>query len=182
MSDKTELTREEVEALLTGATPGPWRSAWEDQADTESTPQGEEGPVIYSAASIDPADADVVAGTWYDGPLTMCRRPDAALIAAAPTIARQLVAEMDDNARLRDELAEARATLAAERGLAANQSRGAYILGYRAGHHDTVEGRHTFEPEESWDEDEQLREDAVEVGEYTRRYAALATTEPPDAP
>lgn len=78
---------EDARGLLEKATPGPWRSGW-DCADT-----GEDVPLIYSV-SPDPGghDGKVVFCMWYDGPRTACTEKNAALIAAAPDLARTVIA------------------------------------------------------------------------------------------
>lgn len=63
-----------------------------------------------------------------------------------------------------DEAARVLLRVAGERDELRAALRGAYILGYHAGHEDTVEGRYTSAPGERWDEDEQLRTDAALAG------------------
>lgn len=158
MSDKTELTWEDVEALLAGATPGPWMQP--PQVPRAIVAASNPGLNLLGERVFDDGESYAVVAS----------AGDARLIAAAPTLARQLLAEMDDsarhlnnlgrfvsqvamalglpatsapevvlrqaavtfdgahrfsderdrlqadNARITDELAEARATLAAERG------------------------------------------------------------------
>lgn len=81
------VSADEARGLLEKATPGPWRSGW-DCADT-----GEDVPLIYSVHP-EPGDYDgkVVFGMWYDGPRTACTEKNAALLAAAPDLARTVIA------------------------------------------------------------------------------------------
>jgi hypothetical protein len=89
-------TAAEARALREAATPGPWRSAWNEPDDFD-------GPMIAGATG------GVVVELWWDGPRTACAEPDAALIAAAPDLAATVEA-------LEAELAEARLCLLAEAG------------------------------------------------------------------
>ncbi len=99
MSDRSIV--DEARSLCAAATPGPWRSGWDDEPDDEA-------PIIASDAG-----SPVVAGMWWDGPRGACTREDAALIARAPSLLAALCDALDGrDARI----AELEAELAAERG------------------------------------------------------------------
>lgn len=89
------ITREEAAALMEAATPGPWvvRGSVSYDGPTTSVRSGY-AESSYPITGTLPSDRNV---------------PDAALIAAAPTLAATVVA-------LHDRIAELEATLAAERG------------------------------------------------------------------
>lgn len=91
MTDKTELTREEVEALLAGATPGPWGWIGTTPIALYSVPMQD---VKHAILAPDDRCISRVNEQGQYVPLGSTS-PDARLIAAAPTIARQLLATMD---------------------------------------------------------------------------------------
>ncbi len=79
--------------LLAEATPGPWRSRWEEIG---------EGVEPEDEAVIVAPGGPVLGIVWYDGPHVLVRHGDAALIAAAPCLLADLAAEVE---RLRAGLA-----------------------------------------------------------------------------
>ncbi len=86
MSDDN-VSAEAARGLLEKATPGPWRSGW----DIEDT--SDEVPLIFSESTEAMGDAGkVVFGMWYDGLRSACTEQNAALLAAAPDLARTVIA------------------------------------------------------------------------------------------
>jgi hypothetical protein len=77
----TDAELAEWEALAEAATPGLWRSTWDDPEPDEEPRFGEETTV--EAVGREGPAAVVVGQGWYDGLHTTCRREDAAFIAAA---------------------------------------------------------------------------------------------------
>jgi hypothetical protein len=96
------ITAEEARALREAATPGPWRSAWDDP-EPAPVVDWRGGAVIYREGTSPDDDkaCHVVSHEWYDGPLTFCLQGDAALIAAAPDLAATVEALHDEVERLR---------------------------------------------------------------------------------
>jgi hypothetical protein len=99
------ITAEEARALREAATPGPWRSAWDDPEPAPGV-DWREGAVIYREGTSPHDDhaCHIVSQEWYDGPLTTCLQDDAALIAAAPDLATTVEALHAEVERLRDRL------------------------------------------------------------------------------
>lgn len=79
------ITSNELTAMLAAATPGPWRSLWNDP---EAASEDYMGGIIVSGTE----GAPVVLEMWWDGPRTACTEPNAALIAQAPTLAAEVLA------------------------------------------------------------------------------------------
>lgn len=87
------------------ATPGPWRSTWDEphhETFDESTAVATEAP----KETLDPPDQMIVGTMWYDGLNSACRREDAFFIAAArsdvPALAAITLAMADELERLRN--------------------------------------------------------------------------------
>lgn len=78
------ITSETLTAMLAAATPGPWRSLWNDP---EAASENYMGGIIVSGAEGE----FVVLETWWDGPRTACTEPNAALIARAPALAAEVL-------------------------------------------------------------------------------------------
>jgi hypothetical protein len=94
-----------IEARLESATPGPWRSTWDDDPFPISDLNEQ---VVIEAPNSPGADifARMVVGVGcYDGLDASCTRENAALIAAAPTDLRYL---LDAHAALAAEVATLR--------------------------------------------------------------------------
>ena len=91
----TDEQKAELKTLAEGATPGPWRSTWDDEAD----PADLNEVVVETVAPQEKPYGSVVVGLlWYDGPHAACTRENSAYIAAAnPAATLSLLAE---NARL----------------------------------------------------------------------------------
>lgn len=72
------------------ATPGPWRSAWDDP------PTGDRyAPTVYSVAeSTETCVRGVVVLAYYDGDMVGCTKENAAFIAAAWEDVRSLLKEV----------------------------------------------------------------------------------------
>lgn len=88
-----------IKARLAAATPGPWRSAWDDGDPNADV------TIRSLAPGLDECASYVIVASWYDGPITLCLEADAAFIAAAPSDVAALVAEVE---RLRALLSETR--------------------------------------------------------------------------
>ncbi len=99
------ITADEARTLREAATPGPWRSAWDDP-EPAPVVDWRGGALIYSEGTspYDDHACHVVSHEWYDGPLTFCLQGDAALIAAAPDLAATVEALHAEVERLRDRL------------------------------------------------------------------------------
>lgn len=70
---------DEIEALLEAATTGPWIDPWEAEIDEDFEGiKSETGEIVLSVQ-------------WHDGDRLYLNHPNARLIAAAPTIIRDLV-------------------------------------------------------------------------------------------
>lgn len=87
------MTRlDEIRARLAAATPGPWHSVWDDDADGDAYST----PTIYTTAEGVPEDdRGVVCCMYYDGDLVGATEPNAALIASAPDDLAFLLAEVE---------------------------------------------------------------------------------------
>ncbi len=88
---------EEIEAELRAATPGPWRSSWDDETYDPDTGASNQ----WLIKSIDGNDKNVVFIMYYDGNNLACTEEDAKLIANAPARIEALLVEVR---RLRDEV------------------------------------------------------------------------------
>ena len=94
----TDLTRAQLEALVSEATPGPW----DIFRDADGTINGI-GPLSVYVSGPGPDEDDDTPEVW--APLDVSE-PDARLCAAAPALARQLLATMDRAERLEVALAK----------------------------------------------------------------------------
>lgn len=104
------ITAEQARELLDGTTPGPWY--WEETHPNNACANvmaKSEGGWSIDIATLYGGTDDVPAPTmpderWGDHPI---RRADAALCAAAPDLARAVIAQADELARLHADLAKA---------------------------------------------------------------------------
>jgi hypothetical protein len=96
------LTYEELAAMrarVEAATPGPWRSTW-DEIKSPPERYDDDEVAVESAATALSGDGNelkrmVVGTTYYDGVNLAIRRPDAAFIAAARTDIPRLLDEVE---------------------------------------------------------------------------------------
>lgn len=100
--------RAELKRLAEAATPGPWRSVWEEE---NPDPNSHDEKAIIPLNPREGGYGDFVTGLiWYDGPHAGCTKQDAAYIAAvSPDVVLDLLAE---NEKLSAALATARGELA----------------------------------------------------------------------
>jgi len=92
----TDLTREQIEALLDGATPGPWACHFgNDNITCDCKYVLADYGGMGSIATIDVCKE--MHGEWGDdnGPSVDVAKANARLIAAVPDLARQLLATLD---------------------------------------------------------------------------------------
>lgn len=96
----TEQDLAEAERLASKATPGEWRSTWDD-----ITPDDHEHQAIVTTAANVSFGGMVIGMLWFNGVNVACRHEDAEFIAAARTLVPALVAAVRERdaevARLR---------------------------------------------------------------------------------
>lgn len=93
----TRVDLEAVERMLNEATPGPWTSVYDATSETgDAPPCGTEWLVRSPTRAV-------LGVAYYDGDRAMGSEPDCALVAAAPTLIRSLIEEIE---RLRMLVAE----------------------------------------------------------------------------